>query len=932
MSHGRRRLRQAGVVLLALAVLAVSALSFGLRSGATAPRVGVEWGPTSSGPVALDVTEDGPAWAAGLRIGDVLLALDGEPIDNALDASQIGWAEAAGEAVFLEVRRGRATLTLRLEPEHLPRPEPFFYLSIVGLAFWVSGMFVGLRWPVLRGGAIYPLLAFAFATRLTVTPTGRADGLDWLFYWVDLVAAAAIPALMLHLGLIIARHPRRIPFVRGGYAASAVSVLLAVWLSPGALGAAYRFRDPVLAVELRDRLEPLLLAVAFAWTIALLAKSQGRSLSAMHRSQQRWMLWGMGVGLGPFVLLYALPWAMGAAELPGWAQLVAVVPMLFVPAVCTAALSRYRLHDLDLIVLRSFAEVTALFCAIGIYAATQFFVREGINDWLGLSRSAVRYTGILIMIATYPSVRSWVKVGVDRAFYRKRYSYRTTLLDWARELNAETDLPSLMVRLRGRVRETLDVSGAEVWVRTGATRFGEIVDQRPLDRLALDEAMLRRLERESSVEVEAGSFPDSDWIRYLFPLKVKGRVSALLAIGERAMPGEPLTTEDRALLATLAAHAASAIEAARLLTEVSQRAEEIERLHARQAKILESSAVGLLLLGDDGRIQAWNRALEGIYGLSREGALGCRLSEVFPLHVVHRIERESSVSSLTGDSRIFRLGMTNRTGDRVVVNLAISPVEGTGETDRSWVVTFDDVTQRVELEAQVLRQERLASLGLLAAGVAHEINTPLTGISSYAQMLQEGCNGGDDGTRDVLKKIENQTERASNIANSLLNLANPERTSLEALEINRALGEVVELFEPQIRGRGVRLRTEFADGLPTVRGHRGKLQQVFLNLMMNARDALGDGGTIVLRTLRRDGDVVVEVSDDGAGIPEEDLSRIFDPFFTTKGRGKGTGLGLSISYGIVQELGGDIHVESQLGQFTRFRVELPFDRTAQATA
>jgi len=918
MSQGSRKLRQTVVVLAALAALALIGPSFSYRSGATEPYVGIDWGPSSHGPVALHVTEASPAWDAGLRLGDVLERVDGVEVTSALDAAQIGWQTGGGGVIPLSVRRGRAELTLLLEPERRTRAEPFFYLSIVGLAFWASGLFIGTRWPTLRGGTIYPLLALAFSLQLTLTPTGRADLADWAFYWIDLAAAAAIPALMLHLGMIVARYPHRRRVLRVAYAVVTAHVALAVWLSPTGFGGAYRFADPVLAVELRDRLESILLAVAFGWTVTLLAKSQEKSLSAMHRGQQRWMLWGLGVGLGPFVLLYALPWAVGAAELPGWAQLVAVVPMLFVPAVCTAALSRYRLHELDLIVLRGFAEVSALFGAVGVYAAVQFLIREGVNDWLGLSRSVVRYAAILVMIATYPTIRSWVKIGVDRAFYRKRYSYRSTLLDWARELNAETDLPSLLVRLRSRIRETLDVAGAEVWIRTGPNSFGELVEQRRLDRLQLGEDVLLRLEGASSLEVGREDVPGSEWIRYLFPLKVKGRVSALLVIGQRRLPDEPLTSEDRALLATLAAHAASAIEAARLLAEVTRRAAEIERLHARQAKILESSAVGLLLLGEDGRIQEWNRALEAIYSLPREGAIGCRLAEVFPLHVVRRLERESSVTTLTGDSRIFRIGMINRAGKRVVANLAISPV--------------DDVTERVEIEAQMLRQERLASLGLLAAGVAHEINTPLTGISSYAQMLREDAAASTNGSLDVLRKIETQTERASKIANSLLNLANPERTALEALDVNRTIEEVVELFEPQIRGRGVRLETELSADLPAVRAHRGKLQQVILNLLLNARDAVGDGGTIVLRSRRRDSRVLVEVNDDGSGIPDEDLSRIFDPFFTTKGRGRGTGLGLSISYGIVQELGGDIHVDSELGAYTRFRVELPFDRTAQASA
>jgi PAS domain S-box-containing protein len=414
-------------------------------------------------------------------------------------------------------------------------------------------------------------------------------------------------------------------------------------------------------------------------------------------------------------------------------------------------------------------------------------------------------------------------------------------------------------------------------------------------------------------------------------MKVKGRICAVLLTAEREEGDEPLSTEDRSLLATLATHAATAIEAARLVREVRQHAEEVETLKARQERILESSGVGLLLLDARGRVLAWNRTFEEIYGLSREQAIGRTMAEVFPLHTVRRIERELAAVSPGEEARIYRHTLVNRAGHRIVVNLAVSPTNPEAGEDGARVVTFDDVTERVKLEEQVLRQERLASLGLLAAGVAHEVNTPLTGISSYTQMLLEDL-APEDPRREVLEKIETQSRRASNIANSLLNLVRPERSALEDLSLNETVSEVLRLFEPQIRARDLKLEIALDPELPPVQGHKGKLQQVLLNLLMNARDAVEDGGRIVVATRSRDGRATLEVTDDGVGISEDDLPRIFDPFFTTKGRGKGTGLGLSISYGIVREHDGEMQVESVPGEMTRFRVELPVARAARALA
>lgn len=926
--------RQAGwASLLAVLLLFAGGVSFFHRVGVTEPVVGVTWLQSSSGPVALSVEESGVAWRAGLRVGDLLLAVDGTPVDSAVDAAELGWWSEAGAPVRLKVQRGVSSLLLEILPQRAPRSEPYTYVAIAGLAFWVSGLFVALRWPSVRGGLLYAMLSFCFFGQLTLSHTGRAGALDWSVYWGDVLCEALAPALMLHLAVALSKRTLRRPrwTIASAYAISAALVLAAIWLSPAALGGAYHFRNPVLAVEIRDRLVPLFLGLALLFAVTLLVKSYQRSSSAMHRSQMRWLLWGAALGLGPYVTFYAFPWSLGAPELPSWAQFVSVVPLLFVPAAFTAALARHRLHDLDLILLRGFAEVTAVFAVFGIYAATVFLVREAIGEVVPLSRSAARYLGLLVMIVAYPRVRVWVRRGVDRAFYSQRYSYRATLLDWARELSAETDLYSLLHHLHSRIRETLDVGHAEALLWDGERSFESISTGGAARTLELDEASRKQLEAGAYIDVVPGSLPGLPWARYLFSMKVKGRLRAVLAVAERRQPEEPLNSEDRALLITVAAHAATAIEAARLVLEVRRRAEEIERLHARQAKILESSAVGLLLLDAECRIQAWNRALEEIYGLPREQALGRRLSEVLPLQVARRIGRRIRRGPLADEGRIFRLNMVNRRGERLVANLAISPVDGSDESEGSSVVTFDDVTERVKLEEQVLRQERLASLGLLAAGVAHEINTPLTGISSYAQMLIEESPEGDP-RLEILSKIEKQTARASRITNSLLNIARPERAVLRELDINETIQEVLQLFEPQVRGRAVKLHADLATDLPMIPGHKAKLQQVLLNLLLNARDAVDDQGRITIRSARGARHVVVEVLDDGIGIAEEDLQSIFDPFFTTKARGQGTGLGLSISYGIVQEHAGEFHVESRPGELTRFRIELPVASTARAMA
>jgi signal transduction histidine kinase len=216
----------------------------------------------------------------------------------------------------------------------------------------------------------------------------------------------------------------------------------------------------------------------------------------------------------------------------------------------------------------------------------------------------------------------------------------------------------------------------------------------------------------------------------------------------------------------------------------------------------------------------------------------------------------------------------------------------------------------------------MASIGLLAAGVAHEVNTPLTGISSFTQMLLQGAQPEDPKTK-VLEKIERQTFRAAKIVNGLLNLARPTQTDAGPVELNAVINDVLSLLEHQFRTGRIQVRKELAATAPVVQGIEYKLQQVFLNLFLNARDAMPRGGWLTIATGAEGGSARVEVSDTGSGIPAEQMSRIYDPFFTTKELGKGTGLGLSITYGIVQEHSGTITCDSIVGQGTRFTLTLP---------
>jgi PAS domain S-box-containing protein len=333
----------------------------------------------------------------------------------------------------------------------------------------------------------------------------------------------------------------------------------------------------------------------------------------------------------------------------------------------------------------------------------------------------------------------------------------------------------------------------------------------------------------------------------------------------------------------------------------------------------------------EGRVTRLNSALEEILDFSRAEAVGKRVEDLFSEDFTDTLRQVLGNDRwrLRETRNIYKIHTSTFAGRTLVLNIAIAPLQDLQEQTGALVV-LEDVTSRVRLEEQLQQREKLSSIGLLAAGVAHEVNTPLTGVSSYTQMLL-GMLSENDPKHALLLKVRRQAERATNIVNNLLNFSRTgSATEFTEIDISRVLDDTLQLLEPQLRGNQIEIIRAYDSDLPRVFGNSGKLQQVFTNLLLNARDAIPAGGSIKIATIpSEDHSLVVEVSDTGMGIAPENVAKIYDPFYTTKGVGRGTGLGLAVSYGIVQEHSGHISVESTPGLGTKFRITMP---TAHARA
>jgi len=545
----------------------------------------------------------------------------------------------------------------------------------------------------------------------------------------------------------------------------------------------------------------------------------------------------------------------------------------------------------------------------------------------------------IVMVAA--PVKNFLQEQVDRLFYGERYDLRNSLLDFGRTLSATTALEPLLDSLVKRLQEVMNIERVAIFVESRSASTGYVVarseglpspiaiptDFREMIRVRSAETGVVRADDLDLDSEMNGSGSVRRSLHYYVPCVVRGRMVAVIGLG-RSVDGGLLSSEDVEILRTVSGYVAVAIENSLLYKDQQARASELKLLKEFNESIIESINVGLLAVDLEGRVTRLNSALEHMLDLRRDAAVGRRVEELFSEDFADTLKQVLGKDGwlLKSIRNIYKLHTATRANRALVLNIAIAPLQdGQGQTGA--LVVLEDVTDRISLEEQLQQREKLSSIGLLAAGVAHEVNTPLTGVSSYTQMLL-GMLNENDPKHALLQKVRTQAERATNIVNNLLNFSRTgSATEFAELNVARVLDDTLQLLEPQLRRSQIDIVRRYDKDAPEAYANAGKLQQVFTNLILNARDAIPDGGRIIVSTgTAEDGSLIAEISDTGIGIAPENVAKIYDPFFTTKGVGQGTGLGLAVSYGIVQEHAGRISVESTPGQGTTFRITLPTAR------
>jgi len=925
--------------LLTLAAVIFAGFNFETERRATAPNDGVTWVEHSGVLVADDVESDGPGTRAGIKLGDQLIAVNGEEVKNTSGLERQLYRTGVWQKATYSLVRHSVALdsNVILEPANRTLNN---YLRGIALIYLAIGVYVLLRRWTAQGSTHFYIFCLVSFIAYSFHYTGKLDAFDWEIYWSNVAAWVLLPALFLHFVLTF---PEKREFVRK------YPWLLTLIYVPGAVLLSLRLAAMRLLEATGrlsrgvDRMDLSYGAVFFVLAATFLWHSYSKASSTVLRQQLKWVTRGTILAIAPYTLLYVLNFVFPHRMewVPPALIKLSVLSLVVLPLTFGYAIFRYRLMDVDLIFKRGVVYTLAAATVVGLY----FGLVAGVATLVHSRQPSTGPVGLILAVVVtallFDPVRKWIQDRVDHLFYRTVYDYRRTLIEFGRELSSETDLNALLSSVVDRLSRTLAVDRIAIFLRAeeDSEQFvlSKSIGMNPMSRLDLTFLSVPRPEaghmffenthqvpRETPGSQEAIARLD---LNYYIPCRAQQKTVAVLGLG-KTTKGDYLSSEDVELLETLGGYLGIAIQNGRLYTSLQQKVAEYERLKDFNENIVESINVGVMALDMEDRVESWNAQMEVMYALPRWQALTQPLRSIFPAEFVEEFYR---VRQNAGINNLYKFRLSTPAGETRTVNVAIAPLVTRKFQVIGRLVIMDDITERVELESQLSQADKLSSIGLLAAGVAHEVNTPLAVISSYTQMLAKQLQG-DTQKSGLLEKITRQTFRASEIVNNLLNFSRTSGTEFANVDINKVITDTLALLEHQFKVSKITVESELTPDISPIQGNPGRLQQVFLNLFLNAKDAMAGGGKLTVATTN--GEVIsVRVSDTGSGIAPEHIQRIYDPFFTTKtlpkdGQTRGTGLGLSVTYGIIQEHAGKIRVESNPGAGTTFALDFPLSRKA----
>jgi len=592
---------------------------------------------------------------------------------------------------------------------------------------------------------------------------------------------------------------------------------------------------------------------------------------------------------------------------------------------------RYKLLQIHLVLRKGFVYSLSIVIAAGSFIFLLLYSQRILEDFLGFSSLLSSAIIALVIAIAFQPLRLYIQGIFDRYLYRESYSYHSTLLEISRSLASILNLDQISHYIYNIIYNTMHpdrvylyLLGTQVdWMQLVLAHSAMETNASPPGRLSVGSRLityiaskkdivlreeLMRLSSERGIESVIAEMHRLE-IDVVVPIMLEGRLTAVLMLGPK-LSGDIYSIEDMGLLVTMANQAAVAINNAQLY-------EEVRRVRDYNESILANMESGVITVDKQGMVMLFNHAAARIFLLDKNTSVGQHISGISPIltdKVMDALESGNTCSNL-------EVALPQE-GESLPLMISTTILKGIRDDIEGVILVFSDLSRIKELEEERNQAERLAYVGGLAAGLAHEIKNPLVSIKTFAQLLPDKFD--DQEFREVFSQlVVKEIERIDLLISQLLGFARSTQAEMMPMNIKDPLDEMLLLLSNRLQERLIETKKHYPPGSVLVFADGGKMKQLFINMFINAIEAMPDGGSlnIDIAPYDRDGDkwFRIMIANTGGKIPPEMKQKVFMPFYSTKPGG--TGLGLSICQKIIHEHGGTISLTDE--DITRFYIDLP---------
>lgn len=875
----------------------------------------IVWENTEKGLVCLSTAPN-----SQINPGDILLAVNKYTINNKIDLLRS--IEQRNYCRY-EIERLGILKNVGVDIDRIFTPFSYYVLVFVGILSIL--LTLGILNVYIKKEMLFPpphiffILSLTLSGFLIFSPSGDYGTSDFFFLMLDTICYIFFPAVLLQYTL---QYPLRTKIFEKVSSRFRYLIIYLPPLSILLLNLYYILQniftpDPDILITTINHFRIITqkyfaLYVFLAW-IAIVASSLTLILK---KRQKRYLLPLIGISLS-FVSLLLLTFSQQVSPLQ--ITLIASLSIFFLPFLPLSLvyfLAHKRVTDIENIIKKTLS-VSSLFIFIfGIYLFLGLNIEQ--NKLLGIfwSIAAILMAGLL-----FKPLENTIQKIIEKIFYRETFNFKRKLKELESSISTQRDLQSLSTNFLEIIARGFQLQNCALLIHFKNNLFYLLPERarlflsRPFrDALGSQENIVFLSEQEFKTKFphDQEALQQNKFYQFL-PLHIGEKLIGIVAMGKKTNDTY-LTVEDWELMSSISAPLALSMENAFLYSRLETQLTELNLLKEFNENIIENINLGIMVVSRLNQVQTWNYFMEDRLQIKRQKALHKKAALVLGKEVWNKIH-----TSQPGTNTLRNVKVSVQDIDSIY-DVYMSPLKNESGNISGRIFVFEDVTEKINIQNQLITAEKMASVGMLAAGIAHEINTPLTGISSYCQFLLDKPN--DAGNHELVTKMHDQVLRANKIIRTLLDFSRQKGQQPLPVNLNKVIEESLALVEHKLKRKNIVFKNE-VDFQNSFYGFPSRLQQLFINLFINAIDALNTEGLISLQGEETSEQITVRFKDNGRGIREKLLEKIFDPFFTTKEIGKGTGLGLSIVYNIVKEHYGNIEVHSKVDCGTTFIITFP---------